>query len=103
MQRPKGGDGATRVFALDVRQRNNPSCGNDDLVLVDFGKWRVQVRQDFIDLLVPPTGVPQQREDDFQILTDPNAKIPHHQPYRMTAAERGEFEAQIANFWLMAG
>ena len=99
MQRPKGGDGVTRVFPLDVRQRNDPACDNGDPVLADLGKWRVQVRQDFTDLFVP---VPQPGEDDFRILTDPTAKILHRQPYRMTAAEREELRHRLQNFWLMA-
>jgi len=78
--------------------------GEDESVLADLGKWRVQIHQDFDDLFQPPCGVPPPGDHDFRIHTDPTAKIPHHQPYRMTQSERKEFEVQIkkllANGWV---
>jgi len=79
--------------------------GEDESVLADLGKWRVQIRRDFDDLFQPPRGVPPPGEHDFHIHTDPTAKIPHCQAYRMTQSERKEFEVQIkkllANRWVM--
>jgi len=73
-------------------------------VLADLGKWRVQIRRDFDDLFQPPRGVPPPGEHDIRIHTDPTAKIPHRQPYRITLSERKEFEVQIkkllANGWV---
>ena len=94
-----------RIFVIDIRERPvGDEFGSDESVLADLGKWRVQIRQDFDDLFQPPTGVPPPGKDDFRILTDPTAKIPHRQPYRMTPAERVEFEVQIkkllANGWV---
>jgi transposase InsO family protein len=95
-----------RIFVIDIRQRtpedNTSEVSNP--ILADLGKWRAQIRQDFSDLFQPPTGVPPPGDDDFRILTDPSAKVPHRQPYRMTPAEREEFEEQIkkllANGWI---
>jgi len=67
----------------------------DPTILADLVKWRAQICQDFHDLFQPPTGVPLPEADDFRILSDPTAKIPHRQPYRMTPTEREEFEVQI--------
>jgi hypothetical protein len=94
-----------RIFVLDIRERKmGEEFGEDESILADLGKWRVQIRQDFDDLFQPPTGVPPPGEDDFRIHTDPTAKIPHRQPYRMTQSERAEFEIQIgkllANGWV---
>jgi len=79
--------------------------GEDECILVDLGKWRVQIHRDFDDLFQPPRGVPPPGEHDFRIHTDPTAKITHHQPYRMIQSERKEFEVQIrkllANGWAM--
>jgi len=76
----------------------------DESVLADLGKWRVQIRRDFDDLFQPPRGVPPPGEHDFRIHTNLTAKIPHHQPYRMTQSERKEFEVQVkkllANGWV---
>ena len=73
-------------------------------MLADLGKWRVQIRWEFDDLFQPAKGVPPSGEHDFHIHMDPIAKVPHHQPYCMTQAERAEFEAQIrkllANGWV---
>jgi len=77
----------------------------DESVLADLGKWRVQIRRDFDDRFQPLRGVPPPGEHDFRIHTDPTAKVPHYQPYRMTQSERKEFEVQIkkllANGWVM--
>jgi len=91
---------------IDIRQRPSEDTKTEDdhSILADLGKWRAQIRQDYQDLFQPPTGVPPPGEDDFRILTDPTAKVPHRQPYRMTPAEREEFEEQIkkllANGWI---
>jgi len=73
-------------------------------VLADLGKWRIQVRREFDDLFQPPKGVPPPGEHDFCIHTDPTAKVPRRQLYRMTQSERAEFEVQIrkllANGWV---
>jgi len=78
--------------------------GEDGFVLVDLGKWRVKIRKDFDDLFQLPKGVPLPEKHDFRIHTDPTAKIPHRQLYRMTQSEREEFEVQIkkslANGWV---
>jgi len=78
--------------------------GEDESVLADLGKWRVQIRWDFDDLFQPPCGIPPPGEHNFRIHADPTAKIPHCQPYRMTQSERKEFEVQIkkllANGWV---
>jgi len=89
-----------RIYVIDIRERwVGEEFGKDESVLVDLGKWRVHIRRDFDDLFQPPG------EHDFHIYTDPAAKIPHHQPYRMTQSERKEFEIQIkkllANGWVM--
>jgi len=94
-----------RIFVIDIRERQvGEEFGEDESVLADLGKWRVQVRKDFDDLFQPPKGVPPSGRHDFRINTDPTAKIPHRQPYRMTQSEREEFEVQIkkllANGWV---
>jgi len=100
-----GKPGGDRIFVIDIRQRPSEDTKTEDdhSILADLGKWRAQIRQDYQDLFQPPTGVPPPGEDDFRILTDPTAKVPHRQPYRMTPAEREEFVEQIkkllANGW----
>jgi transposase InsO family protein len=94
-----------RIFVIDIRERTlRDEFGEDESTLADLGKWRAQIRQDFNDLFQLPKGVPPPGEHDFRILTDPTGKIPHRQPYRMTLAEREEFEVQIkkllANGWV---
>jgi len=94
-----------RVFALDIRACNiGEEFGEDESILADLGKWSVQIRRDFDDLFQPPKGVPPASKHDFRIITDPTAKIPHRQPYRMTQSEKAEFEVQIkkllANGWV---
>jgi len=85
-----------RIFVIDIRERRmGDEFGEDDSVLTDLGKWRVQIRRDFDDLFKPPNGVPPPGEHDFHIHTDPTAKIPHRQLYPMTQSERNEFEVQI--------
>jgi len=101
-----GKPGGNRIFVSDIRQRPSEDTKTDDdhSILADLEKWRAQIHQDYQDLFQPPTGVPPPGEDDFRILTDPTAKVPHHQPYRMTPTEREEFEEQIkkllANGWI---
>jgi len=79
-----------RIFVIDIRQRPSEDTKTEDdhSILADLGKWRAQIRQDYQDLFQPPTGVPPPGEDDFCIVTNPTAKVPHHQPYRMTPAKR---------------
>jgi len=94
-----------KIFVIDIRERwVGEEFGEDESVFADLGKWRVQIRRDFDDLFQPPRGVPPPGEHDFRIHTDPTAKIPHRQPYRMTQSERKEFEVQIkkllANRWV---
>ena len=94
-----------RIFVLDIRERKvGEEFGEDESVLADLGKWRVQIRREFDDLFQPPKGVPPPGEHDFRINTDPTAKVPHLQPYQMTPSERAEFEVQIkkllANGWV---
>jgi len=94
-----------RIFVMDICERwMGEEFGEDEFLLADLGKWRVQIRQDFDDLFQPPRGVPPPGEHDVRIHTDPTAKIPHRQPYRMTQSERKEFEVQIkklpANGWV---
>jgi len=91
---------------LDIRERwVGEEFGEDESVFADLAKWRVQIHWDFDDLFQPPRGVPPPGEHDFGIHTDPTAKIPHRQPYRMTQSKRKEFEVQIkkllANGWVM--
>jgi len=73
-------------------------------ILADLGKWRAQIWQDFQDLFQPPNSVPLPGADVFHILTDPTAKIPHCQSYRMTPADQDTFKEQIkkllANGWI---
>jgi len=101
-----GKSGGDRIFVIDIRQNTpgNGEIGEDNAILADLGKWQAQIRQDFDDLFQSATGVPPPEEDDFRILTDPTAKIPHRQPYRMTPAEQEEFEERIkkllANGWI---
>jgi len=84
------------IFMIDIRERRiGFEFGEDDSVLADLEKWRVQIRRDFDDLFQPPSGIPPPVEHDFQIHTDPTTKIPHRQTYRMTQSERNEFEVQI--------
>jgi len=89
-----GKPGADRILVIDIRQRppEDSKTEDDHSILADLGKWRAQIRQDSQDLFQPPTGVPPAGGDNFRILTDPTAKVPHHQPYRMTPAKREEFE-----------
>jgi len=94
-----------RIFVIDIRKRwVGEEFGEDESVFADLGKWRVQIRRDFDDLFEPPHGIPPPGEHDFRIHTDPTAKIPHRQTYRMTQFERKEFEVQIkklfANGWV---
>jgi len=94
-----------RIFVFDVRERKRgEEFGEDESVLADLGKWRIQIRREFDDLFQPPKGVPPPGEHDFRIHMDATAKIPHRQPYRMTQSERAEFEVQIrkllANGWV---
>ena len=101
MSKPRSG----RIFVLDIREQSiGKEFGEDESVLADLDKWRVQIRREFDDLFQPPEGVPPPGEHDFRIHTDPTARIPHRQPYRMTQAERAEFEVQIkkllANGWV---
>jgi len=85
-----------RIFVIDIQKRQmGDEFGEDDSVLADLGKWRVQIRHDFDDLFQPPSGIPPPGEHNFHIHTDPMVKIPHRQPYRMTQSERNEFEVQI--------
>ena len=94
-----GEPGGDRIFMIDIRQRPpGDSKTEEDLsILADLRKWRALIRQDYQDLFEPPTGVPPPGEDDFHILTDPTAKVPHRQPYQMTPVEHEEFEVQIKN------
>jgi len=94
-----------RIFVFDIRERKlQEEFGEDESVLADLGKWRVQIRGEFDDLFQPPKGVPLPGEHDFRINMDATAKVPYYQPYRMTQAERAEFEVQIrkllANGWV---
>jgi len=94
-----------RIFVYDIReQKLGEEFGEDESVLADLGKWRVQIRREFNNLFQPPKGVLLPGEHDFRIHTDPTAKIPYRQPYRMTQAEWAEFEVQIrkllANRWV---
>jgi len=94
-----------KIFVFDVRERKRgEEFAEDESVLADLGKWRIQIRQEFDDLFQPPKGVPPPGEHDFCIHTDPTGKIPHRQPYHMTQSERAEFEVQIrkllANRWV---
>jgi len=67
-----------RIFVIDICERQvGEEFGEDESVLADLGKWRVQIRRDFDDLFQPLRGIPP---PDFRIHTDPTAKIPHHQP-----------------------
>jgi len=94
-----------KIFVFDIRERKlGEEFGEDESVLADWGKWRVQIRREFDDLFQPPKAVLPPREHDFHIHTDPTVKVPHRQPYCMTQAERAEFEVQIrkllANGWV---
>jgi len=94
-----------RIFLIDIRKRwVGEEFGEDESVLADLGKWRVQIRRDFDNLFQPPRGVPPPGEHDFRIHTDPTAKIPNCQPYQMTQSKRKEFKVQIkkllANGWV---
>lgn len=84
-----GKSGGDRIFVIDIWQNTpgNGEIGEDNAILAELGKWRAQIRQDFDDLFQSATGVPPPEEDNFRILADPTAKIPHRQPYRMTPAE----------------
>jgi len=40
-----------RIFVIDIRERQmGNEFGEDDSVLADLRKWRVQIRRDFDDL-----------------------------------------------------
>jgi hypothetical protein len=48
-----------RIFVDDIRERAvGDEFGEDQSILADLGKWRVQIRPEFNDLFQPPTGVP---------------------------------------------
>jgi len=67
-----------RIFVIDIRERwVGEEFGDNESVLADLGKWRVQIRWDFDDLVQPPSGVPPPGDHDFRIHTDLTAKIPH--------------------------
>jgi len=94
-----------RIFVIDIRERQvGEEFREDESILADLGKWRVQIHWDFDDLFQPPRGIPPPGEHDFHIHTDPTAKIPLRQPYRITHSQRKEFEVQIkkllANGWV---
>jgi len=94
-----------RKFVFDIRERKlGEEFGEDESVLADLGKWRIQIRREFDDLFQPPKGVLLPGEHNFHIHTDPTPKVPHRRPYRMTQAARAEFEVQIrkllANGWV---
>jgi len=85
-----------RIFVIEIQeQRVNEKFGEDESVLADLGKWRVQIWWDFDDLFQPLSGVPPPGDHDFRIHTDRTAKIPHQQLYQMTQSERMELEVQI--------
>jgi len=85
-----------RIFVIDIQERRmGDEFGEDDSVLPDLGRWRVQIRHDFDNLFQLQGGIPPPEEHDFRIYTDPTAKIPHRQPYRMAQSKRNEFEVQI--------
>jgi len=89
-------DSGDKTFVIDIRERQiGEEFGEEESVLADLARWRVQVRKDFDDLFQPPKGVPPSGRHDFHINTNPTAKIPHRQPYRMTQSEWEEFEVQI--------
>jgi transposase InsO family protein len=97
-RRSRAGSGDV-LFVIDVRERLDKMVAEcDDPKPADLETWRVRVRKAFADLFEPPKGVPPPASDgsDFRIITDPTARVPHRQPYRMWAAEREEFERQIA-------
>ena len=55
-----------RIFVVDIRERAvGDEFGEDESILADLGKWRVQIRQEFNDLFQPPTGVPPPGKHDF--------------------------------------
>jgi hypothetical protein len=87
------------LFVINVREKMDRMVAEcDNPKPADLETWRVRVRKPFADLFEPPKGIPPPASDgsDFRIITDPTARVPHRQPYRMTAAEREEFERQIA-------
>jgi len=48
-----------RIFVIDIRERRvGEEFSEDESVLADQGKWRVQIRRDFDDVFQPPCGVP---------------------------------------------
>jgi len=94
-----------RIFLIDIRERRvGEEFSEHESVLVDLGKWGVQIRRVIDHLFQPPRGVAPPEEHDFRIHTDPTAKIQHRQPYRMTQSDRKEFEVHIkkllANGWV---
>jgi len=102
MTKPSG----DRIFVIDIHEQQvDKEFGEDESVLADLGRWRVQIHRDFDDLFQPARDVLPPGEHDYRIHTDPTAKIPHRQPYRMTKSKRKEFEVQIkkllANRWVM--
>jgi len=62
----------------------------------DVKTWTLHVSKAFADLFNPPTGVPPESKHDLRMDTDPTAKPPHRQPYRMSDSEHFEFETRIA-------
>jgi hypothetical protein len=91
---------SSEIIIVDIRERIDKILEEEEEATphkpADLEIWRLRVRQAFADLFEPPTGVPPASKHDFRIDTDPTAKPPHRQPYRMSDSERLELETQIA-------
>ena len=62
------------------------------------------ILNEYQDIFAAPTGLPPESREKYQIVTDPNAKAPFKNPYRISRKEeeelRSQIEAALKNGWL---
>jgi hypothetical protein len=70
----------------------------------DLEERAMSILNEYQDIFVVPTGLPPQSREKYQIITDPNAKVPFKNPYRIGQKEEEELRSQIKaalrNGWL---
>jgi len=91
---------SSEFFIVNIRERIDKIMEEEEEapphMPADLETWQLRVRKVFADLFEPPRGVAPASKHVFRIETDPTAKLPHRQPYRMSDSERLESETQIA-------
>jgi len=70
----------------------------------DLEERATSVLNEYQDIFAAPTGLPPESREKYQIITDPNAKAPFKNPYRISRKEEKELHSQIEvalkNGWL---